>query len=450
MKRWLMTWLLLAAAFTVRAQDGQRMSVEECVAKGLKVHARIASSAEQLQAAEAREREYRSRLFPAFSGRASYLRLSSNIPDFNFELPPDLFPGLNTEGFSFPALLNRYEASVSVEQPIFAGRRLANNLKSAGYRADAARQQLARGRNELAYRIRAAYWTLYEQERTIRVVETARQQVEEQLHVIREMRKRGVALESDVLSVKTRLSEVELQRLEAEQALALARLNLNYWTGLEPDEEVVTASEPAVSSKEWDGTVVTERAFSRRPELQAAGYERKAAEAELRSVTGGYWPRLSAMGRYLYARPNAYFVPQEDRFDWTWEVGLVLSMDLWSWGGNRQRVAAARAEANRVRYLQEDLRSQVRIEVRRALQQVERSADVVRIAQDGLEQAQAVYGIMKERYRQGMALTSELLESESAYRKAELQLIRARAGAEKAEAALWFASGIIQPDREES
>lgn len=422
------------------AQDVQRLTPDECVQIGLENNRSLRAARTQVAVAEARQWEAQTTRLPQLRAQGQYQRLS-NIPEFDipFPLPDD--PGLSESFTIAPAILNRYTLQATVQQSLFTGLRLTNQIRVARHEAAAAQQDVRATEAAVAYQIREAYWTLHKALAAREVVATALQQVETQLADVQNRRAQGMALESDVLAVQARRSEIRLQQLDAADAVQVARLSLNDQMGMPLDTKVQPAGSVAVHPLADSLSMLVARAMRQQPELRALDQTVQALDAGVGLARSGWFPDVHLQGTYYYARPNPFIVPQEDKFTGTWEVGVVLSMDLWNWGRTRAQTDQARAQRRQAEAQFDDLRAAVRLDVTRQVLAVRRALEAVQVTEQGRQEAEAAYRNLQAQFQQGVALTAELLAAETAYRTAKLRQVEARADYAIARAALRRALG---------
>lgn len=220
----------------------------------------------------------------------------------------------------------------------------------------------------------------------------------------------------------------------------LARLDLNHLIGLPLETDVrpsvVVVAEPVMARVEE----LTTHALSNRPDLNAMAREIEALRADVRASQAAWFPQVSFVGNYRYARPNPYIFPQEDAFTGTWDVGVSLSMNLWAGGRTRAEARQAKAQAAQQ---WEDARTSVEVAVRRQVPAIQHAEVALQVSQEGLEEAEEAFRVMRARFRQGGALTAEVLAAEAAYRRAEQQRAEAQADYAVAHAALQRVLGEI-------
>jgi outer membrane protein TolC len=407
---------------------------------GLANNRSVQASRAQVAAAEARQWAAQTARLPQLRGQGQYQRLS-DIPEFDipFPLPDD--PGLSESITIAPAIRDRYNLQASVQQPLFTGLRLTNQVRAARHDAAAARHETQATEGEVAYRIREAYWHLKSALAARAVVAKALEQAEAQLADVQNRRAQGMALESDVLAVQARRSEIRLQQLDAADAVRVARLNLNYRMGVPLNTPIEPTGTVTVQPLADSLSTLTARALRQQPELRALDATVQALDASVGVAQSGWLPDVRLQGTYTYARPNPFIVPQEDAFAGTWEVGVALSMDLWNWGRTGAQVDQAQAERRQAEAERADLREAVRLDVTQQVLAVRRAIEAVQVTEQGRQEAEAAYQNLQAQFQQGAALTAELLAAEATFRRAELRHAEARADYAIARAALRRALG---------
>lgn len=432
----LCTLLCLLPLAELHAQEV--LTPEESVERALEEHGLLRSTEAEAREAEAALREARSTWWPSISTQASYTRLSDNIPAIEAE-----FPGLDTTFAIAPVELNRYHAEVSIEQPLFTGLRRLSQNQAAEHRAGAAREEVDRQRSVVAFETRQAYWSLFEARARLEALEASLEQVEAHLEDVRRQQEVGAALERNVLAAQTRRSEVLLDRVEAENAVRSARLELIQLTGLPADAELELSAEPDGEPPEASLDELVAEARSEHPELSALREEVSALESDRRSAGRQWLPEAALTGRYLYARPNQYFFTEQDRFRPSWEAGVVFRWDLWDGGrrGAETEQASARLEGARARL--EHVEERLEAEVTRRYLDAEGAREAVEVARETVDEAEESFRVVQQQFETGAALSTDVLEAEAALRAAQSREAAAEANYATARAGLLNALGRI-------
>ena len=415
------------------------LTAEAAVRRALADNPAVEARRQRRRAATASVQEARSGWFPTLRGAAQYRRLSDNV-DYTVDLPS--LPGGGGQPVTFaPAILNRYSARASLEQPLFTGFRVSNQLDAAQARRGAARARVEATRQTVAYETRVAYWRLYEAQSRAEAAADALRQIERRLVDVRNRRTQGMATEADVLRVRARRDQVRVERIRARNAVQSARRALNEEMGRPVDAPVVLADTVRVGPATPDSTGLVARARAQRPDLESLRETLRARAAEVDVAQSGWYPQVSLTGSYLYARPNEQLFPPEERFEGTWEAGVQLSWQLSL--GRRTDAAVDRARARRLaaRYELRDRRRSAGVEVKTQLEAVAQAREAVRAAGTSVRSARAAYRSVQSRYDEGMVPVSDLLDAERALREARARLATAQADLARARAALDRALG---------
>ncbi len=382
-------------------------------------------------------RQARAGRLPTVRSQATYSRLSGNIPNVTFDVPGSEPVTLQT------VPLDRYQVEVTAEQTLFAGSRVKNEIRAAAHDATAAERRARQEDANVAFDIRRTYWELHRALAARDALESAAQRVEAHLRDVNSRLREGAALQRDLLQAQTRRSEVQLERLEAENAVRVAQLELDRLLGLPLDVAVRPVTEVEVERVAAPQENLTEAALAGRPDLAALGEDLGALRARLQAVKGQRWPQLDAVGRFVEAEPNPYFFVEQERFHWNWELGLSLRWNVWDGGRRQARESelAARLDAAEARLA--DARAQVAVDVARKQLEVSRAREAAAVAAENVTEAQETFRVARRQFQEGAALSADVLDAEEAWRRAEARRTQAQADYATAKAAVLGALGQV-------
>lgn len=425
------------------AIHAQSLALTDAVERGLRQSYELEAAVADAEAAQATLRQARALLLPTFNSQASYTRLSDNVPEITVDFP--VGPGQPASEYTLaPIELNQYYSQLSIEQPVFTGLRLTNRLKAAGHEARAATLGTERAGVDAAFRVRQAYWHLFRALAVRRAVGTALRRVEAHLRDVRNRRAVGAALESDVLTAQTRRAEVRLDSVSAANAVRVARLELNRLVGLPLGSDTVPADTVEVTPLLAGLDELLEEVLRSQPQLRALDEQTRALEEHVDAAQGTWLPDIYATARYVYARPNPNFFLERDQFHGTWEAGVTARWTLWNWGQRAAEVDEARAHLRQAEAQRSLAREETVVAVTRQYLEVQRAEAAVGVAGQSVEEARAVLRMLRDQYREGAALSSEVLDAEAAARGAAVRYAEALADYAVARAALLHAMGRVE------
>jgi len=150
-----------------------------------------------------------------------------------------------------------------------------------------------------------------------------------------------------------------------------------------------------------------------------------AGGAVVGMARAGWYPQVFGVANYTYARPNQRIFPARDRFDGTWDVGVALSLDVWNWGATRHQVRQARDQLAQAEDAFALARDGVMVEVKVAWLDLRKCREKIAVTADGVDQARENFRTTDQRFKNGLATNSDLLDAENLLLQARLNHTRA-------------------------
>lgn len=407
----------LFAVFPVNAQDKNKMTVEECIKTGLENSNFLHSSKMNMKYAEAKSSEVNTFRLPTLSFGASYTRLS-DVDPFILNTP---FGTFNVS----PSILNNYNFKVTLQQPLFTGFKLESNSKIAEYSFEASKEDFNSDKNDLIYNIKNAYWGLFQANQIKTVTEENVAQVRAHLTNVQNLFKEGLATKNDVLKVQVQLGEAQLRLIDAKNAVRITNINLDNILGISLSTEIepVNNIESNVKDINQLGSLL-DKAYSKRPELKSMDYKVQASETGITAAKADWWPQLYLTGNYYYSRPNQRIQPAQDKFNSTWDVSVSMSFNLWNWGATSDRTDEAEARFEQAKDGYKILKDRVTLEVTQNYLNINKSKEKMTVAEQSVSQAEENYRVTDEKFKNGLALNSDLLDAEVALLQAKTNYIQ--------------------------
>lgn len=426
----LLLLLLLAPAASA---DTVSLSLDEALERARAASARLGELRALERGAAAAVGGARAQRLPSLGLAAGYSR-NSDVPEF-----VAAFPGEGPRTI-FPNLPNQGYARATANLPLYTGGRIEGQIASTRRQSEAARLDVAAGESDLVYETTSAYWSLVEQRASERVLREAIASYESHLKDAQNRFDTGVAARNDLLAVQVERDRAELARLEAEAGASLAEANLVRLLDLPVDARVEpTSSRADEAAAPVDLAPLVTRALETRPELAALRARAEAAEAAVGTARAGARPQAGLQGSYEYSNPNTRIFPLEGDWRDTWSVGVSVSITAFDGGRTKAAAAQAQAQADAARQALADLERRVRLEVTARLLDIRTAGASLAVARRTVEAARENVKVNRDRYQEGVSLSSDLLDAESQLLRASLDetrsttaLLVARAGLERA------------------
>lgn len=325
---------------------------------------------------------------------------------------------------------------VEIRQPLpFPGkRRLAGEAALAMAEAEAAEIEMVR--LELAQMASEMYDEYYVVARALAINEHHGALMAEMKESAEAQYVAGRGSQQDPIQAEVELAELEIERLglETQRAEIVAQLNglLHRSPGATlppPPAELVLAEVPDGTSEELQAL-----ALERRPQRDAAEARVRAAQAEIAVAKRDYYPDFELMAGY----DSMWDMPEH-----RWMVGVMIEVPLQR-GKRRAAVEKAEAETSKMRFEDERLVDEIRVEVARAYERVVEAKQLVEVhektllpaVRDQLDAARAGFTSAQNDF-------NSVVEAEENLREAELELEMARAEVSRRQAVLARAVGVV-------
>lgn len=413
MKRLLVIFTFISSIAFV--QQPQQLTLEDAIRIGKENSKTLRISELKVNAASARVSEAKAAMLPLLKFEGSYKRLS-DVDPFAVQVPFSPTPIVIS-----PTVLNNYSLRVGLQQPLFTGFRLRSNAHVAEYLEEASEAERNGSESDLVLNITSAYWMLYQAIETKKFVDENVDRLTSYQSDTENLMKAGMATRNDLLRIQVQLSNARLSQIDALNDVEVATMNLNNIMGQPTDSPIHLISVPTVTmgqggtsvqvSAGTPSPILVNMAMKNRSDLLAMQSRVEAARAGVTAAQGSWWPQLALTANYMYSRPNPRYLPTKDEYKPTWEVGVVMQFDIWNWGTTLFQTEQARSQLQQNEYVLSQMKDNATLEVRRYQLGVERAEKRIDVAREAIEQADENSRSTNEKYKNGLATSTELLDA---------------------------------------
>ncbi|HTY01174.1 MAG TPA: TolC family protein, partial [Bacteroidota bacterium] len=239
------------------------------------------------------------------------------------------------------------------------------------------------------------------------------------------------------LKIEVQLSNTKLLQIDANNAVRVAQVNLNNLLGLPLPTQTEITTEIRHDPRTFGGwSSLVDTAVGQRADLQAMELRVKAGEASVSAARGAWWPQISVFGDYLSARPNPRVIPAQDIYKDTWDFGIQVSLDVWNWGIAAHQTAQAEAQLAQAKDAQGSLRDAVALEVTQNYLALQQAKEKIGVARQTIDQAEENSRITSDKFKEGLALTTDVLDADVALLQAKTNYTQSLVDYELAEGRL--------------
>ena len=435
----LLTALLLAALLVVAAEAG----ADTMVSDGN--HASVSTQAMTLiQLTDlALRRNPRTRLgWAAIRASEAGVELAraGYWPQIAAALTGQRYRALNFSGQ--PAnIQTRYGASVSLSYLLWDFGARSGTLDQGKFELASARLSQDQIVQDVILQVEQAYYQVLGLQAVVEVNRQSLQDARTNLSAAQDRRASGLATVGDVYKAGAALSGSRLALQQAEGQLASARGALATAIGESPDTSLTLAAwddRPAHEMPAQNVESLMEDARNARPELLAAKAQEQAAAAKLAATRGSGMPTLNFDANA--GRTRVRDVGDSSQFS----TQLTLNIPLFAGFGDRAAIHQAEAQLDSARANNDDLRSQVELQVWQAYQNLRTAAATLDSSAAQLKSAALAADVSNARYKSGLETILDVLSTQTTLANARVQQVQARLDWAAARTALGHAVGGLQ------
>jgi outer membrane protein len=438
MIRRLPTFIVLVALGSARPVPAQpRLTLGDALARARvqNVDVRAAQSAER----EAHERITQSKAgyFPRVDLTETWQRGNQPVFVFSSLLAQRDFSAANfaIDALNHPDPVNNFRVAFTAEQPLYNGTTSAN-VRSAELGRDIATAGKSLVNQELGVAVAEAYGGVLLAMAAKQATAAALEAATADRDRAGNRRDAGVATDADVLQIDVHVARLREQTIRANADERIARAQLNQMMGEPLDAVFALALEPEYTAPVApDFTALEAEALSNRAEIHIASLQESQADAAEDAARATFLPQVSALGGW-----EANGGQWNDRAS-SWTFGMVARVTLFQGMADRARVAEAREQATRRAVEREKAEVAVRLDVHRAVAQLEAARAAEEVGRAAVAQARESQRIIRDRYEAGFADITALLRAAESVVAADTSQMAARVNVLLATASLDRAVG---------
>lgn len=407
---------------TVHAQT--RLTFESALRRAMEVNNSVERTREQIGVAAAQRDQLLSAVLPRITLNAD---LTRNSIEQRFG-----------EGDESIAILprNDWGYRITLEQPVYAGRRELRAYSQAKLNVENAREGVRGSEDAALLRVASSYLAVINADRRVDVEKGNIQLAERRLNQAQAFYEAGEVTKVDVFRAETagkaaqRLLAVAVQQREHAVAQLRTDLNLDGAIDLAPPDRSLLPPLPAESRLiAW--------AEGSRPDVDIAENNARIASLEVSKQRGFWLPTIRFDGGFVQQRTP--FPANQYSYG-----ALRFTVPIFQSGEVIARVAGAKGLEKQAEIALGEAKINAREDVRRALADLRSAETGLQLAGEQLQAAQAEYEQAFDLYRAQEATSLDVASSEQSLADARRAVAEETLNRDLAELRVWFAAGQIK------
>lgn len=399
--------VILTSLFVwIPALAQRTLTLEECLKIGIENNLSLAGSRNELRKAKHLLSENRAKLLPQINAVAGF--------NDNFNPPVSV-----TDGSAYGNPYNvtktlQYNASAGLQlqmplynQTVYTAIDIARTMNELN------RLSYEKAREDLMLQISKMYYLGQNTVEQLGLIQENRARLQELRDITQAFFDNGMAMEVDVKRVNINLENLQVQYDNAKSML-VQQLNLLKYVMDYPAEEEIALT--PVNPEQVESVSLT-GLRSDLYELQLLESQEKLAGQQKELIRQGYLPSLSLTGSWMYSAytdkarhwfhsgPSNHWYPSSG-------LGLTLRVPIFDGLDKRARIRKARIDEENARLNYENMRKNMETQYLNATNDLMNNQRNFQKQKDNYLLAEEVYQVTTDRYREGIASMTEVLQDE--------------------------------------
>ncbi|MFO7879463.1 MAG: TolC family protein [Bacteroidota bacterium] len=441
-KKLIMIALANFAILAASAQDSvMQLSVSDARDFAIEHNKELLNAKEDVQIAREQYKAARGQGLPQIDGTLDYMTNfnyeaelefgsgeESSPPDINYQVLDQgdmeiikLLESMTSTGPTTIEMTDQSSAQLQVTQLIFGGQYWVG-LKTAQIAEELARQNVSLTELDVKESIENTYYMILVTENILDVLQKNIDNLEDIKEHTQNMYEAGLAEEVDVDQISISQSQLENQKMAMERNVRLTYHMLHFQMGLDYDQEIelTDSLEGLMKSIEVNSKLATSFDPELNPQYQLMETQGLLQEKQIDMQKWAYAPTLTGFYTYTEKIMTSGFDLNPRN-----AAGLNLSIPIFSSGIRKANLDKARIELDKVKRSGEMIKEQLLMQNNQLRYELTDAWENYQTQKKNVEVARRVLDNVENKYKQGLASSLDLTQSNSNYLEAESNFLNA-------------------------
>lgn len=331
----------------------------------------------------------------------------------------------NYQNINMPHFGNNF--SIEAQQVVYAGGAINGGIKLAELEKQLSELDWMKNKQEIRFLLVGHYLDLYKLNNQIKVLHRNLELTDQVIANMHARREQGTALKNDITRYELQKETLKLQLARVEDACKIANhqlvttLHLPENTEIIPDTTLFDKKIETMSESDWQAI-----ASGSNINLQQAKLSIAVNEQRLKVEHSEFLPRVSIVASDHLDGPITIEVPVlNNNFNY-WYVGIGIKYNLSSLFKNNRRIKQAKLKIRQSQENSELAYEHVETAVQEGYVNFLTSFTDLHTQENSVRLANENYRVTSNRYRNEMALLTDMLDASNMKLSADLGLVNAR------------------------
>jgi len=340
----------------------------------------------------------------------------------------------NSIDFNDPGTTDDLRLAATLQYRLYNGGRDQAGVRAARAQQVAEEQQRTAILSGLAFEVVRSFYTIVQAGEIVAARESAITAISASLAVAKARYEAGDLLKTNLLDIEVQQSVAHEQRIVATHGLDLAKRAFLNLLGLTTEDVQLDLAQnfPQQIPENPDNSM--------RPEMESLNARISAAREHQKQAEGGYYPTADLIGNYQIDQGFVY----DENSGNSWMAGVRLNYTLYEGNRTSATVASSTAELTQAREMKRKMELAIGLEIEQAELSLQQAEERLQVTGKMVELARESARLSRERFREGVILSSNLMDAENRLTDAGVHSSIAKAAKAIAIADLRRATGLPQ------
>lgn len=317
--------------------------------------------------------------------------------------------------------------TLEAQQVVYSGGAISSGIRQAELAKTLAQLDMQKNVQEIRFMLVGNYLDLYKLDNQMKVLEKNIGLTEQVIANMKARREQGTVLKNDITryelqreQLKLQLSRVADMRKITNHQLATT-LHLPEGTVISPDTTLLEQQITALTENDWQ-----QAAKANNIDLKQAQASISMNEQKVRQERAELLPHIAIVAEEHLDGPVTIEVPALDNNFNYWYIGIGIKYNLSSLFKNNRRMKQARLNVRRAWEQHELAQEQVNNAVQAGYVNFLTAFTDLRTQENSVKLADENYAVTSHRYKNEMALLTDMLDASNTKLGADLDLVNAR------------------------
>ena len=317
--------------------------------------------------------------------------------------------------------------TLEAQQVVYSGGAISSGIRQAELAKTLAQLDMQKNVQEIRFMLVGNYLDLYKLDNQMKVLEKNIGLTEQVIANMKARREQDTVLKNDITryelqreQLKLQLSRVADMRKITNHQLATT-LHLPEGTVISPDTTLLEQQITALTENDWQ-----QAAKANNIDLKQAQASISMNEQKVRQERAELLPHIAIVAEEHLDGPVTIEVPALDNNFNYWYIGIGIKYNLSSLFKNNRRMKQARLNVRRAREQHELAQEQVNNAVQAGYVNFLTAFTDLRTQENSVKLADENYAVTSHRYKNEMALLTDMLDASNTKLGADLDLVNAR------------------------